>query len=42
MAIRHIEKNNTNDLIVDYEYKFNTVTDDDIIKPDTTGYMVKE
>lgn len=42
MAIRHIEKNNTNDLVVDYKYKFNTVTDDDIIKPDTTGYMVKE
>ena len=30
------------DLIVDYEYKFNTVTDEEIAKPDTTGYVAKE
>ena len=31
-----------NDAVVDYEYKFNIVKDSDIVKPDTTGYIVNE
>ena len=31
-----------NDTVVDYEYKFNIVKDSDIVKPDTTGYIVNE
>ena len=42
MAVRHIEKNNENDLVIDYDYKFNIVTDDDIKKPDITGYIIEE
>ena len=42
MAVRHIEKNNENDLVIDYDYKFNIVKDDDIKKPDITGYIIKE
>lgn len=46
LAVRNIEKSNKeitrkNDMVVDYEYKFNTVKDSDIVKPDTTGYIVK-
>ena len=42
--IQKVEKGVTMsaDLIVDYEYKFNTVTDEEIAKPDTTGYVAKE
>ena len=42
--IQKVEKGVTRsaDLIVDYEYKFNTVTDEEIAKPDTTGYVAKE
>ena len=42
MAVRHIEKNNENDLVIDYDYKFNIVTDNDIKKPDITGYIIEE
>ena len=38
----YYEKNNENDLVIDYDYKFNIVTDDDIKKPDITGYIIKE
>lgn len=40
MAVRHIEKNNENDLVIDYDYKFNIVTDNDIKKSDITGYII--
>lgn len=40
--MQDIEKNNENDLIIDYDYKFNIVTDDDIRKPDITGYIIEE
>lgn len=45
LAVRNIEKSNKEtarqtDMVVDYDYKFNTVTDSDIVKPDTTGYIV--
>ena len=44
LAVRNIEKSNKDitrqtDMVVDYEYKFNTVKDSDIIKPDITGYI---
>ena len=44
LAVRNIEKSNKDitrqtDMVVDYEYKFNTVKDSDIIKPDTAGYI---
>ena len=47
LAVRNIEKSNKeitrkNDAVVDYEYKFNIVKDSDIVKPDTTGYIVNE
>lgn len=47
LAVRNIEKSNReitrkNDAVVDYEYKFNIVKDSDIVKPDTTGYIVNE
>lgn len=47
LAVRNIEKSNKeivrkNDTVVDYEYKFNIVKDSDIVKPDTTGYIVNE
>ena len=47
LAVRNIEKSNKEitrqtDMIVDYDYKFNTVTDSDIVKPDTTGYITNE
>lgn len=47
MAIRSIEKstkkfNRTIDMVVDYEYKFDIVTDDDIVKPDITGFTINE
>lgn len=42
LAVRNIEKSNkeinrTTDMVVDYEYKFNVVTDSDIVKPDITN-----
>lgn len=42
LVVRNIEKSNKNitrqfDMIVDYDYKFNTATDSDIKKPDITG-----
>ncbi len=45
LAIREIQKSNKNDskktdVVIDFEYKFNTVTDNDIIKPDITDYSV--
>jgi hypothetical protein len=47
LAVRNIEKSNKDitrqtDTVVDYEYTFNTVKDSDIVKPDTTGYIVYE
>lgn len=47
LAVRNIEKSNKeitrkNDAVVDYEYKFNIVKDSDIVKPDTTDYIVNE
>ena len=47
LAIRNIEKSNKdvaiqNDIIVDYEYKFNVVEDRDIVKPDITDSKVIE
>ena len=30
--MQDIEKNNENDLVIDYDYKFNIVTDNDIKK----------
>ena len=47
LAVRDIEKSSKTidrptDIVVDYEYKFNTVKDSDILKPDTTGYIVNE
>ena len=47
LAVRNIEKSNKEitrqtDMVVDYDYKFNTVTDSDIVKPDTTGYITNE
>lgn len=46
-AVRDIEKSNKEiirqtDMVVDYDYKFNIVTDSDIVRPDTTGYIVNE
>jgi hypothetical protein len=43
LAVRDIEKSTKeisreNDTVIDYEYKFNIVTDGDIVKPDVTGY----
>ena len=45
--IWNIEKSNKEitrqtDMVVDYDYKFNMVTDSDIVKPDTTGYITNE
>lgn len=40
LAIKMID--NQNNKTVDYEYEFGTVTDSDIVKPDTTGYIVNE
>ena len=45
LAVREIEKSNKEvtrptDIVVDYEYEFNTVKDSDIAKPDTKGYVV--
>ena len=47
LAVRNIDKSNKeitrkNDAIVDYEYKFNIVKNSDIVKPDTTDYIVNE
>ena len=47
LAVRKIEKSNKEitrqtDIVVDYKYKFNTVKDSDIAKPDTTGYVVNK
>ena len=47
LAVRNIEKSTKeitrkNDIVVDYEYKFNTVKDSDIVKPDITGYTINE
>ncbi|MGN1270251.1 MAG: zf-HC2 domain-containing protein [Clostridia bacterium] len=44
LAVRSIEKSNKEitrktDMVVDYEYKFNIVKDNDIVKPDTTSYI---
>ena len=41
-AVRDIEKSNKEvtrqtDIVVDYDYKFNIVTDNDIVRPDITG-----
>lgn len=46
LVVRNIEKSNKNitrqfDMIIDYDYKFNTVTDSDIAKPDITGYTAE-
>ena len=38
----NLEITRKNDAVVDYEYKFNIVKDSDIVKPDTTGYIVNE
>ncbi len=45
LAIREIEKSNKDmtrkiDMVVDYDYKFDIVSDGDIVKPDTTGGIV--
>lgn len=40
--MQDIEKNNENDLVIDYDYKFNIVTDNDKKKPDITGYIIEE
>lgn len=47
LAVRRIEKTRKesevkNDMVVDYEYEFDVVDDDDIVKPDETGYVLKE
>lgn len=47
LAVRSIEKSNKeitrkNDMIVDYEYKFNIVKDSDIVKPDITDAIISE
>ena len=34
--------NNDIDMVVDYDYKFNIVTDSDIVRPDTTDCIVNE
>ena len=31
-----------NDIVVDYEYKFNIVKDSDIVKPDTSDSSITE
>ena len=46
-AIRDIEKSNKEitrqtDMVVDYDYKFNIVTDSDIIRPDITVNTINE
>ncbi len=45
LAVREIQKSNKDtiggtDVIVDFEYKFNTVKESDIIRPDTSDYIV--
>lgn len=47
LAVREIEKSNKEitrqtDIVVDYKYEFNTVKDSDIVKPDTTDYIINE
>ena len=47
LTVRQIEKSNKDitgktDMVIDYDYKFNTVSDSDIVKPDTTGYTITE
>lgn len=47
LAVRNIEKSNKeitrqNDIVVDYEYKFNIVKDSDIVKPDTSDSSITE
>ena len=39
-AIKMID--NQNNRTVDYKYEFGTVKDDDIAKPDTTGYTINQ
>lgn len=46
-AVRDIEKSNKEinrqtDMVVDYDYKFNIVTDSDIIRPDITVNTINE
>ena len=40
--MQDIEKNNENDLVIDYDYKFKIATYNDIKKPDITGYIIEE
>ena len=47
LTVRQIEKSNKDitgktDMVIDYNYKFNIVSDSDIVKPDTTGYTITE